>query len=374
LQIREDGRVQVGSDADLVATGLFQVTASGGGVGGAGLWVDTPGLATTHRIGQALTVGGTAVPSAGSILDVIGAGGLRVARDAATTGGANTIGIRYIAAAHTTQTAGTEVIDVDFRSTGALQHSTGALTTQRTHRFQQRTYSFVGASTITNAATVAIEGAPIAGTNATITNAYSLWVQAGESHFDGPLRVTPAVVTSGIPIGINLTEAAHTGLTASTEYLSVNFNMAATIQHATGALTTQRAAVFQAPTYSFVGASTITTAATLAVTGAPVAGTNATITNNYSFWVQGGMVRLDDGFSHAGTTAGFYGATPATQQVSGANLTNNVTSGGTDNTIDNWTDLTVYATDAAAIRNAVYQLARKLKQVNDGLRTLGLLT
>lgn len=60
--------------------------------------------------------------------------------------------------------------------------------------------------------------------------------------------------------------------------------------------------------------------------------------------------------------------------TSGANLTNNVTSGGTDDTIANYTDLTVYANDAATIRNDIYQLARKLKQVNDALRLYGLLT
>lgn len=67
-------------------------------------------------------------------------------------------------------------------------------------------------------------------------------------------------------------------------------------------------------------------------------------------------------------------ATPVAQQVSGANLTNNVTAGGTDDTIANYTDLVVYANDAAAIRNDIYQLARKLKQVNDALRAYGLLT
>lgn len=71
---------------------------------------------------------------------------------------------------------------------------------------------------------------------------------------------------------------------------------------------------------------------------------------------------------------GFLGASAVARQTSGANLTNNVTSGGTDNQIDNWTDLTTYATDAAAIRNAVYQLSRKLKQCNDALRLYGLLT
>lgn len=54
-------------------------------------------------------------------------------------------------------------------------------------------------------------------------------------------------------------------------------------------------------------------------------------------------------------------------------ITNNVTSGGTDDTIANFSDLSVYATDANAIRNNIYQLARKLGQVTDALRTNGLL-
>lgn len=87
-----------------------------------------------------------------------------------------------------------------------------------------------------------------------------------------------------------------------------------------------------------------------------------------------GDLELDGALNHDGTTVGFFNTTPATQPVSAANLTNNVTSGGTDNVVDNFTDLIVYANDAAAIRNAIYQLARKLKQVNDGLRTLGLLS
>lgn len=71
---------------------------------------------------------------------------------------------------------------------------------------------------------------------------------------------------------------------------------------------------------------------------------------------------------------GFFNVTPASQQTSGANLTNNVTSGGTDNTIADFSDLTTYSNDAATIRNDIYQLARKLKQVNDALRVYGLLT
>lgn len=74
------------------------------------------------------------------------------------------------------------------------------------------------------------------------------------------------------------------------------------------------------------------------------------------------------------TGIGVFNTTPVGQQASGANLTNNVTSGGTDDTVANFTDLTTYANDAATIRNDIYQLARKLKQVNDAMRLYGWLT
>ncbi len=71
---------------------------------------------------------------------------------------------------------------------------------------------------------------------------------------------------------------------------------------------------------------------------------------------------------------GFFNKTPVVQQVDGAALTNNVTSGGTTDTIANFTDLSTYATDAATIRNDIYQLARKVKIIGDALRTFGLLS
>ncbi len=104
---------------------------------------------------------------------------------------------------------------------------------------------------------------------------------------EGAHSITPIASTSGSPFLFNITGPAHTGLTASTEAIDVNLNLARTVQFATGALTTQRAAVVQAPTYGFVGASTLTNAATFAITGAPVAGTNATITNRIGLWAQG---------------------------------------------------------------------------------------
>lgn len=71
---------------------------------------------------------------------------------------------------------------------------------------------------------------------------------------------------------------------------------------------------------------------------------------------------------------GFFNATPVVQQTDGAGLTNNVTSGGSTDVIADFTSLTTYATDAAAIRNDIYQLARKVKIVDDALRTYGLLS
>jgi len=68
----------------------------------------------------------------------------------------------------------------------------------------------------------------------------------------------------------------------------------------------------------------------------------------------------------------FFNATPVVQQTRGGTLTNNVTSGGTTDQIDDFTSLTIYATDAAAIRNDIFQLARAVRQHDVALRALGL--
>ena len=102
-----------------------------------------------------------------------------------------------------------------------------------------------------------------------------------------------------------------------------------------------------------------------------------TLTNGISIYsVSGdfGMKNAAGNLTRLGATVGFFNAAGGAQQVSAADLTNNVTAGGTDDTIADYASLTVYATDAAAIRNNIYQLSRKLKQVNDALRVYGLLS
>jgi len=104
---------------------------------------------------------------------------------------ANTSGslndIYYEAPGHTGLTASTEVESVHFDMSATKQWAAGALATQRFFRVDAPTVAFAGASTLTDAATMYIGGAPAEGTNATITNAYALWVDDGAARLDGDL-------------------------------------------------------------------------------------------------------------------------------------------------------------------------------------------
>jgi len=151
--------------------------------------------------------------------------------------------------------------------------------------------------TVTNGAgSITLSTPQDIGTASTVRHG-SLGLNVAAPSVLGELSMTQAVATSGSPTALLVTGGAHTTLAASTEASDANLNLARTVQFATGALTTQRAVLVQAPTYGFVGASTITNAATLAITGAPAAGTNATLTNRYALWVQADKARFDGGLS-----------------------------------------------------------------------------
>lgn len=111
---------------------------------------------------------------------------------------------------------------------------------------------------------------------------------------DGEINILPKdTAGSGGGTPLYIQTPARTAMTASTEQVGVWIDSTATKQWATGALTTQREVLFERPTYAFVGASTITNAATVYIENAPAQGTNATITNAYALWVDDGAVRLD---------------------------------------------------------------------------------
>ena len=136
-----------------------------------------------------------------------------------------------------------------------------------------------------------------------------------ESYFYLSVRTTRTLIrnaasdSAGALAALTVNPGTHTNNTASAEIVDVDFAMNRTVQWATGAIATQRSAIFRAPTLAFTGASTVTNAATVAITGGPIQGTNATITNSLALWVQSGGTQL--------SSVGFYGASPVVQQTAG---------------------------------------------------------
>lgn len=181
-------------------------------------------------------------------------------------------------AAHTGQTASTEISDVLFDLTATKTWATGAITTQRAVRIELPTYAFAGASTITDAATFYVEGRPAAGTNATITNGYTIWGDAGNYRWDTSQTIASAASAAlnafNIPAD-TITITGSTGITTATGFNLINVGVS---------------------TYSAASALTVTNAATLYLAGAPLGGGAgpATLTNRYTIWVDDGATRFDD--------------------------------------------------------------------------------
>ncbi len=113
-------------------------------------------------------------------------GGISLTQVAGSTGVLQALAIDN--ANHTSQTASTEVQNIA-SDAYTRTWATGAITTQREIFFGRPTYAFAGASVITDAATMYIENAPAAGTNATITNSYALWIDDGAVRIDGTATV-----------------------------------------------------------------------------------------------------------------------------------------------------------------------------------------
>jgi hypothetical protein len=124
-----------------------------------------------------------------------------------------------------------------------------------------------------------------------------------------PLHVQQTITATGARKGIIYTGAVNTNQTLSTEIPSITITTAGR-EWATGALALQREVLITAPTYSFVGGSTITDAATVAISGAPVEGANATLTNTHALLIEAGAV---------GTAGISYGLTVNTQAGAGSN-------------------------------------------------------
>ncbi len=121
---------------------------------------------------------------------VIGTDGRIDTQQAAATSGTPAPGVRFIGGAHT-GLANLEANDwVGNFNRLVTFGTTDTLPLQRSMRILNPTYaSSAGAKIITTAATFAIEGAPIAGTDVSIDNPLSLYVVAGNSAFGGDVGV-----------------------------------------------------------------------------------------------------------------------------------------------------------------------------------------
>lgn len=131
--------------------------------------------------------------------------------------------------ADTLLTASTEVVGSNFTA-ATRQWATGALTLQRERVFAAPTYAFDGASTLTTAVNVDI-GLPVAGTNATITNAYAL--RADNTLFTGN------VVLNNASAALDLTNLEVTNIKAKDGTASM------TLADSTGVVTFSKATVIE---------------------------------------------------------------------------------------------------------------------------------
>jgi hypothetical protein len=224
----------------------------------------------------------------------------------AVTGGATVLQITGVA--NVAQVA--EVIDVNFNLARTVTFTHGFVpSTQRAVYFQAPTYAnSTGSDSITLATTVSISGAPIA-SGLTITNGYALRVDGGTSQFVGPVMVGGGV-TPVVDGSLQISQTAYSGGSSASpalyvavgnhtsrvaEYKSIYFlNGTVTFTHGS-VPSLQRAVYIVAPTYAnSSGSDTLATAATLDISGAPIA-SGLTITNSYAILVESGNVSLASG-------------------------------------------------------------------------------
>jgi hypothetical protein len=276
--------------------------------------------------------------------------------------------------------AGNTAVSAASWTTSGIQFRTSAITYTNTtsgtavsavfNSFARPTLAASSALTTTNAATVYIDNSPAAGTNQTITNAYSLWVNSGNSLFGGPLTVNGATTLSstlgvtGVATLSNDLILSGVSATLSISGASARLvisNTTASTSSSTGALQVAGGAYFGAAsvfegtlrvnaattlanTLTVNGATSLTN--TLGVTGVTTLSSNLTLSGpSATLSISGTSARL----TISNTTASTSSTTGALQVAGGAyfgaaslfagNLTNNATiiAGNAPVTAASWT-------------------------------------
>jgi hypothetical protein len=184
------------------------------------------------------------------------------------------------------------------------------------------------ATTYNMVSTVRIEGAPIAGLNATITDPMALRV-GGNTQFSGfnqfgSTSVTPP--SSVVQIAGN--QSASSWTTTGLAFAVINSQTYTDLSTAANStITTRAVSSFMTPILGFSNAtSTITNAATLYINGAPTAQASSTIiTNPYALFSNSGNVKIQQGSLNISTSTSVSG-------IIRNLLTVNVSSGGQSGT------------------------------------------
>jgi len=173
--------------------------------------------------------------------------------------------------------------------------SGGTVANEPIHVIGVPTLAFTNAAqTATSSATLYIAGAPTAGTNATITNAYALEIATGNMAMAGLLSIGQ-LATPSAQIDIS---AAGGGLSAAAWgtagiQLRVRGSTYTDTSSSGGPITNVVFVGFANPTLQATNQPiTYTNAATVYIAGAPTAGTGITFTNPYALLVAAGAVKF----------------------------------------------------------------------------------
>jgi len=105
---------------------------------------------------------------------------------------------------------------------------------------------------------------------------------------------------SGSSSGLSVPSWTTSGCTSQWTAGTVTDNSSA----AAATVSSRMANSFSTPTFASTNAITVTNAATMYIAGAPVAGTNTTLTNTYALWIDGGECRIDGNIDALGGVTG----------------------------------------------------------------------
>lgn len=259
-----------------------------------------------------------------------------------TIGSATTTGVITIGGTAQTGTAGISIVLGQSTASNTIQIGDGALGGAATQTIAIGTNAAntgTGTISITVGSTTAASGLTLqAGTgNIVLSGDNSTTYTIGATSTTGTITIGRSTDTNTINIG--------NGATASSKTQTIN-----------------------------VGNSTASSGITNINIGASSAGTNTITIGKYgsglvNVILGGDEIKIGD---NAASDVGFFGTTPQ-PKTSVADIVNNITAGGTANTLTNYTSLTTYSTDAATIRNNFYQIGLKLNAILDALQSYGLI-